>query len=336
MSGQIDRRGFMRAAAATAAIGLGGTIQSQASGTSREAKKGFKKAVIVSHPDETILKKVKEAGFDGVEVNAWGEKDERVTPEQAADVKKIADGLGLRIHTVLRGWAQFNSTDPAKVEADFDFTAATLRAAQGYGADAVLVVPGRIGGEGMKMPGKRDYSVKFDPTTGHVTQLVEGNNAEYQECLYAHNHAWDAFQKVVPKLIPIAEETGVIVALENVWNNLILTPEHFAAFIDSFHSPWIKAYFDVANHLVYGPPPEKWIRTMGDRIAKIHIKDYKIDPPEGGTEWPDLREGDVNFPAVVAALKEIGYGDGWLTLEGSGGLSIEEQSKRMDLVIAGE
>jgi len=326
----VNRRSFLQTTAA-AAVGMGGMMKLQAK-ESPETGKRFKKAVIVGPPDRETLEKVKAAGFDGVEANLWSKKDDMVTPQEAEEGKKIADEAGLRIHSVLRGWAQFNGTDPAKVQEDLDFTIATLRAAKGYGADAVLVVPGRIGD--VEMPAKREYRIKFDPDTGHVTQLVDGNNSQYQKCLYAHNHAWDAFQKVVPNLIPVAEETGVLVAMENVWNNLFLTPQHFAAFIDSFKSPWIRAYFDVANHISYGPPSEDWIRVLGKRIVKIHIKDYKIDPADGN-EWPDIREGDVNFPAAIAAIEEVGYGGGWLTLEGSGALPLEEQAKRMDQIIAG-
>lgn len=295
---------------------------------------GFKKAVITGPPDRAVFETIKAAGFDGVEANVWGKDKKIPTPSEAAEARKIAEDLGVRVHTCLRGWARFNSLNPNEVRADLDFTIETLKIAQGYGADAILLVPGRIPDEGIEMPGKREYAVEFDEETGHVTQLVEQDTQKFQKCLYSHNHAWDAFQETIPKLIPVAEETGVVVAIENVWNNLTLTPEHFAALIDSFGSPWIRAYFDVANHIAYGPPAEKWIEVLGNRIAKIHIKDYKWEPADGN-EWPNLREGDVNFPAVIASLKKIGYGDGWLTIEGSGGLPYDEQNRRLDLIIAG-
>jgi hexulose-6-phosphate isomerase len=331
MKSIVGRRRFLKAVggAATVAVLGKGTRSSQAA-----EKSGFKKALITGPPDRELLEKIKAAGFDGVEANVWGKDKKIPTPAEAAETRKIAEDLGLRVHTCLRGWARFNSLNPAEVQEDLDFTVETLRIAQGYGADAILLVPGRIPDDGMEMPGKREYSLKFDPNTGHVTQLVEQDNQKYQKLLYSHNHAWDAFRETIPKLIPVAQETGVVVAIENVWNNLTLTPEHFAALIDSFDSPWIRAYFDVANHIAYGPPAEKWIEELGDRIAKVHIKDYKWEPADG-KEWPDLREGDVNFPAVIAALEKVGYGDGWLTIEGSGGLPYEEQSRRLDLIIAG-
>jgi hexulose-6-phosphate isomerase len=164
---------------------------------------------------------------------------------------------------------------------------------------------------------------------------VGDGDAKYDAYKEAHNTAWDSFQEWVPKLIPIAEESGVVVAIENVWSNLFVTPEHYKLLIDSFDSPWVRSYFDVANHIAYGRPSEEWIRILGDRIVKVHIKDYQIEPAEGESEWPNLREGSVNFPEVIKALNEVGY-DGWLTIEGSGGLSYEERHKRLEAIIAGE
>ncbi|MCA9433815.1 MAG: sugar phosphate isomerase/epimerase [Candidatus Omnitrophica bacterium] len=317
------RRRFLQT---TAAMGVALSARSQRVVAQSSGKSPFHKAVITSHPDRNKLEEIHTAGFDGVEVSL---SSNLVSKAEAEEVKKIGEEIGARVHSVLRGWANFNV--PEKAQEDFDYTVGTLKAAQGYGADAVLVVPGRVGG--MPMPEKWGFDVEFDKSTGHVTKVGDGE-PKYDEYKKAHNQAWEAFQEWVPKLIPVAEETGVAVALENVWNNLFINPEHYQLFIDSFDSPWIRVYFDVANHMAYGNPSEKWIRVLGDRIVKVHIKDYKVKPGEGEKEWVDLREGSVNFPEVMKALREVGY-DGWLTIEGSGGLPYEEQNKRLEAIIAG-
>jgi hexulose-6-phosphate isomerase len=289
------------------------------------------KAIITQPPDEAILAAIRDAGFNGVEAN-WMDADMPVISRAEAEkVRAIADRLGVRVHCVLRGWAEYNSPESAKIKADQDYTIATMRAAQGYGADAVLLVPGRIGG--MPMPERGKFKITFDPGSGHVTSAADGDNTPYREYIQAHNHAWDAFRKEILELIPVAEETGVVIAVENVWNNLFMSPEHFAAFVDSFKSSWVKAYFDVANHLVYGPPPQDWIRVLGKRLVKIHIKDFKlgVSPEE---EWPPLRQGSVPFPKVMEALQESGY-DGWLTIEGPCG-DYRECCRRLELILAGK
>lgn len=294
--------------------------------------KEYPKAIIVPPPDEAGLAELKEAGFDGVEVNLWSDKDHVPSREDASKLKTLAEKHGIRLHTVLRGWAQFNSDDVAQVKSDFDFTVATLQAAQGYGCDAILLVPGKV--TDVKTPDRDKIKIEFNPETGHIQSVADGDDSEYRAFIDASNKAWEAYQKSVRELIPFAEQTGVVIAIENVWNNLFLSPDHFAAFIDSFDSKWVKAYFDVANHVVYGPPPQDWIRVLGDRIVKIHIKDYRLNPPDG-KEWVGLREGSVDFPKVMEALKEIGY-SGWLTIEGPCGDSRAECSRRLDTIIAGE
>ena len=132
----------------------------------------------------------------------------------------------------------------------------------------------------------------------------------------------------------MAEKTGVVIALENVWNNLWVKPDFFANFVASFDNPWVQAYFDIGNHVKYAPP-EEWIRALGKLIVKFHVKDFKLDPNgHGRAAVRPSRDGSVNWPAVREEIDKIGY-NGWMTIE-DGGLSLEEFSKRLDLIIAGK
>jgi hexulose-6-phosphate isomerase len=150
----------------------------------------------------------------------------------------------------------------------------------------------------------------------------------------AHNGTMDRARASVAKLIPIAEETQVVIALENVWNNFCVKPSQFKWLVASFGSPWVKAYFDVGNHVKYITPPEQWIRDLGPLVAKVHIKDYLLAPDNKSGNWARVGEGSVDWPAVRQALEDVGY-NGWLTDE-SRGLPLEELSKRFDLIIAGK
>ncbi len=122
--------------------------------------------------------------------------------------------------------------------------------------------------------------------------------------------------------------------VENVWNNLFVDPHHIAYFVDSFHSPYVRAYFDIGNHVKYSPP-EDWIRILGRRIVKCHVKDFKLKPDGHGGKFTNIRQGSVDWPKVMAALRRIGY-NGWMTIEGSVSLSLEERSKRLDLILAAD
>ena len=283
------------------------------------------KALIVDEPTEEVLKKVKDAGFEGVEAGI-------VSLAEAIKARKVTERLGLRIHSVIRGWAKFNSRNSDDVESSFATTVDALFAARGYGADAILLVPGRVGGQTIPKP--REFRVKFDRKSGHLRAVVEKDNDRYRDYMAAHDHAYDTFRAAIGKLIPKAEETGVVIAIENVWNNLFVDPQHMAYFIDSFNSPWVRSYFDIGNHVKYSAP-EEWIAILGKRIVKCHVKDFKLNTGGQGGSFVNIREGSVNWPAVRKVLEAIGY-DGWMTIEGSEELSIEEQNRRLDLIIAGK
>ena len=322
MTHAISRRQFL---AATAAAGLG-VMASRGSGAETFKTKLLK--AMIGKPTEEYLKKLKDAGFDGLETADWS-----ASPADAAAARAVAEKLGMKIHAVLRGWMQFNSTDPAVVAKSVAETETALRAAQGYGADAILLVPCRIGSKDMAMPEAWEFQIEFDEKTGHISKVVAGDNAKYKAYIEAHNQAVDGSIAAVKKLIPVAEQTKVVIALENVWNNLWVKPAYFKSFVASFQNPWVKAYFDIGNHVKYAPP-EEWIRALGSLLAKCHVKDFKLNPDGHGGKFVDIRDGSVNWPAVRKTLDDVGY-NGWMTIEG-GGLSLEEHSKRLDLIIAGK
>ena len=226
---------------------------------------------------------------------------------------------------------EFNSEDPQKVEGSLEQTRKALRAAKGYGADAILLVPCRIGG--MPMPEPWEFDIAFDDKTGHVTRVSAGDNARFDAYIKAQNRATNTSRVAVEKLIPLAEELQVIIALENVWNNLWVKPDLFRHFVASFSNRWVKAYFDIGNHVKYAPPQD-WIETLGPLIAKLHVKDFKLNPDGHGGKFVHPRDGSIDWPAVRRALDHIGY-DGWATIEDNG-LPLAEFSRRFDLIEAGK
>jgi len=320
-----NRREFLAATAGAAVfVGAGANLLSA---EKTEFKTKLYKALIArGAPGFERLKQLKDAGFDGMEAGI-------VDPEKAKKCRENAEKLGMRIHSVLRGWAQFNSRDPRKVEESIAVTEKALKAAQAYGADAVLLVPCKIGG--MPMPRPWEFVIDFDPETGHLKRVTAGDNRPFQAYIEAHNHATDTSKEAIKRLIPVAEKTGVIIAVENVWNNLWVKPRVFRNFVESFKSPWVRAYFDIANHVKYCRP-EEWILTLSELIVKCHVKEFKLDPwdPNGGGSWEQIREGSVRWPIVRRALERIGY-NGWTTIEGCK-LPLKEASRRLDLIIAGK
>lgn len=314
----MQRRDFLAAAAAAGAAALlprpslAGPFKSQ-----------IHKALIGT-PNEKTLAAWKEAGFEGYESTNHG-----ADPATAEAARKLAEKHGLRIHSVMFGWANFNK--PANLEQDIKNVETSLRAAKAYGAYTILLVPCRIGG--MAMPKPWEFDFRFDEKTGRLKQVVDGDNSRYEPYITAHNAANDVSREAVKRLIPTAEKTGVVIAIENVWNNLWVRPELLENLVSSFANPWIKAYFDIGNHVKYAAP-ELWIKKLGKLIAKCHIKDFKLNPNGHDGDWAHIRDGSVNWPVVRKALDEVGY-NGWASIEESG-LSLTEYNRRFDLIIAGE
>jgi len=315
----LTRREFLAATAAAAVSASATPVGAQ------EFHGKLRKAKIIGPVTSAFLGPLKEAGFDGVETtDVCAEKD-------AEAHRAIAEKLGMRVHSVLRGWMEFNSEDERRVEDTIEQTRKALRAARGYGADAILLVPCRIGG--MPMPEPWEFDIEFDDKTGHLKRVVKGDNSKYDEYVKAQDRATDTSRMAVEKLIPLAEETKVVIGLENVWNNLWVDPHFYRWFVASFDNPWVKAYYDIGNHVKYSPPQE-WVKILGKLIVKLHVKDFKLNPDGHGGRFVHPRDGSIDWPAVRRALDEAGY-DGWATIEDDG-LPLTEFSRRFDLIAAGK
>jgi L-ribulose-5-phosphate 3-epimerase len=180
----------------------------------------------------------------------------------------------------------------------------SLRDAHAYGANCVLFVPG-----------------------------VARNGVTYQQC-------FERSIAEIKKAIPVAKETGVKIAIENVGNNFIASPEQAVEYLDAINSEWVGWYFDIGNAGRLGPA-ERWIQVIGKRIFRIHIKDFSAkpaDPSATGNTRPKLLEGDTNWPAVMKALDNASY-TGWATSEQPGNQAADVETardlaQRMDRIFA--
>ncbi len=229
------------------------------------------------------FKAVRDAGFEGIEPMSHMPQNEVLDAFAATGLK--AASVCCNTH-----WKQpLSDPDPAVRKAGLDGLMQSLREAKAYGASSVLLVP-----------------------------AVVNKNVSYSD-------AWTRSQAEIRKAIPLARETGVKIAIENVWNQFLLSPLEAARYVDEFESPAVGWHFDIGNVVNYGFP-EQWIRVLGKRIVKLHIKEYsraKRDKqgPYAGFQ-AEFLTGDNDWPAVMAALDEIGY-TGWGIAEQGGANSPE-------------
>ncbi len=226
------------------------------------------------------------AGYDGVELvlGETGALNMKSSDLELSRMRRMIEDMGLKVHSIgaWNLWAHNMAGDDRKDAAYAkEIVKRQVDSAQALGADAVLVVPGWVG-------------TSFGP--GVVRYDV----------------AYDNAQKALSDLAPYAEAAKVSLAVENVWNKLLLSPLETKRFLDEIASEWVGAYFDVGN-IIYIGYPEHWIEILGPRIKKLHFCDCRSESA-GLSMFVDLFEGDVDFEKVMRAIRAIGYDD-YLTVE---------------------
>lgn len=228
------------------------------------------------------------AGFDGVELSVnEGDRIDLSTGEN--EIKKIADAArtcGLKVHSVTGGTFfkySFSSQNQESREMALRYAKKQIDTAKICGADTILLVPGM------------------------VDSSIAGRNE-----IIPYDIAYDNALAGMKELIPYAESAGITIGIENVWNKFLLSPLEMRQFIDDCKSDYVGAYLDVGNVLQTGFP-EHWIRILGTRVKKVHVKDF-LTSVGNICAFVPLLSGNVNFPEIMKALGEIGY-DKWLTAE---------------------
>ena len=241
------------------------------------------------------FKLAKDCGFEVVQPNTTTDQRE------AEQIKSAAEAAGIRIDSVMNAahWKYpLSSGDQAVVAKSVEGMKTSLQNAKLWGADAVLLVPAVV-----------------NPQTSYAD-------------------AWARSQaQIREELLPMAAELRVVIAIEEVWNKFLLSPLEMSMYVDDFESPWLKAWFDVGNVVLYGYPQD-WIHALAKNIYKVHVKDFKRK--ENGYAWVNLGDGDVDWAAVRKAFADVGYaGSAIAELDGGDEAYLRDVSKRMDRLVVG-
>lgn len=233
-------------------------------------------------------------GFDCVEVATLRTDEERATHKRHAELN------GIEVSSVMNTdhWKlPLSDPDPDVRRQSIQGIIQSIETADALGADTVLIVPAVV--------------------TPDVT----------------YEQAWERSVASIADALAPAADKGVTLAVENVWNKFLLSPVEFAQYIDSFGNPALAAYFDVGNIVAYGFP-EHWIRTLGTRIRKVHIKGFHA----GNHAWVQLLDGTIDWAAVMRALRDVGYDDAITAeLRGEGDdpvAGVAKISRDMDQILA--
>jgi L-ribulose-5-phosphate 3-epimerase len=283
----MNRREFLRLGGSVAAVAaIPGALFAQSTSPSDRApaaavkKRNLKRGIMLQTVpgSMSLMDKFKMIKDAGFDgVEAVGSADRD-------EVLKARDASGLLIPSVCDGvhWVKtLTDPNPTARALGVEGLKTALQDCKTYGGSSVLLVPG-----------------------------IVNKQVSYAE-------AYERSQTEIRKAIPLAEELGVKIAIENVWNQFLLSPLEAARYVDEFKSSAVGWHFDVGNVINTGWP-EQWIRILGKRIQKLHIKEYSRKLRDEHGLWKgfavDYLEGDNDWPAVMRALDDIGY-DGWAIAE---------------------
>jgi len=298
----VRRRRFLQASSVAVASWAMMPCPKATAGTNGSPSGPIKKAVKYGmvRGKMSMLEKfklLKELGFDGVELDSPA----KYTHDE---VLRARDESGLPIHGVVDSvhWRDtLSHPDPAVRAKGIEGLKTALADSKAYGETTVLLVP-----------------------------AVVNKDVSYAD-------AYTRSQAEIRKTIGLAEDLGIKIALENVWNHFLLSPLESARYIDELDSPMVGAYFDIGNIVNYGWP-EQWIRTLNKRIMKLDVKGFSRKRRDEEGLWKGFQvkigEGDCDWPAVRQALTDINY-QGWATAEVPGGdrERLAEIAGRMDKVL---
>ena len=279
----IHRRQFLRHATVSALAAAAPSMAGAAAPAKRAIKIACKSGMITT--GKTIMEKfeiAKQAGFDGVEPGS------PLTDAELSEMQAAIKATGVVVPGLVspKGGRQMGSSDETLRREGVELFKQSLRQSKALGGTTVLMYPG-----------------------------VVDEKQRYHE-------VYENLIRSTREVLPVAEETGIKIALENVWNNLFLSPLDAVRFVDTINSPFCGWFFDIGNIARYGWP-EHWVHALGKRIFKLDIKDYDskkhmASGPRAGFDC-EIGDGDINFAAVMKALDEVGYSGGWISAEVKGG-----------------
>ena len=229
-------------------------------------------------------------GFEGVEV--LEEHVESLDPGYLSRIKREAFDRGLDIYAVA---VHNNFVKPSEEERrrEVEKVAKWLEAAHRLGAKAIRVNSGRWG------------------TVKSFDELMERRGLEPPLPGYTMDDAFTWAIESLRSLLPLAEEYGVVLGLENHWG-LTRDAEGVLRILDALDSPWAGAILDVGNFI---EDTYRQIEAVAPRAVLVHAKTYF-----GGGEWYQL---DLDYDRIFEILNRHGY-RGWVSLEYEGRAPPEE------------
>jgi L-ribulose-5-phosphate 3-epimerase len=248
------------------------------------------------HPLPESIRRAAEFGADAYEIDIgiafdgtpWGERAGRYRA-QARGIRDLAAAVGIRLPSVCLGvlWqSSLASADAAEVAQGQQIVRDGLAFAASIGADAVLLPVGQP--LGLTPERAREHLIA-----------------------------------ALADLVPVADDEGVTLALENVAQRVLADAADLLQVVQAVGSPRCGVYYDLGNPTFIGGDPVSELRALAGQVARLHVKDTIAvarphmplpDVPVTGdfTVWRNrttvtIGSGELPYPTLAALVHEIGY-----------------------------
>jgi len=237
---------------------------------------------------EKICDYIKNAGYDAIELTlplvcADGRSD--------ADRKRIvraAEKSGLVISEIVLQ-RDFVVLDANERNATIEYLIRNMRTAAEMGVDTVNMFTG--------------------PQPWLAQPLIINKNISATQ-------AWDWVFEAFDRILPVAEENKIKIAVENVFG--MLCHDFYSNFYlnKKFNSSWLGVNLDPSHDVLYGNTDMKFlINGWGkDKIFHVHLKDAVGIPVMGQFVFPIIGEGVVDWKEFFSEMKNINY-NGCMSVE---------------------
>lgn len=232
---------------------------------------------------EHIMKRASDIGLDGVEIfhgHIESEEDEDLMA-----LKRRALNLGLDIYCLE---TRQNFVKPLKEQRQrqIDYVQRCLDVAYKLGAPAMTISAGRW------------ETVDYD-------EFVRRGGVEPPISGFTEESAFAWVVDSINKCIPVAEDYGVVMALENSLG-VTGTANHLIEIVEAVNSDWLRVAMDTGNFLNNA---YENLRRIARATVLVHAKTYL-----GGGLW---YTPEIDYEKIAAILRDVDY-RGYVSIEHEG------------------
>ncbi|MXZ04682.1 MAG: sugar phosphate isomerase/epimerase [Rhodothermaceae bacterium] len=237
-----------------------------------------------NYPIEDCIDQAAEMGFDGIELLHVQMASEEPGYLQSLKRRAFVNGLDLMGFSTHQG---FVSPEVRVRQRNINETIRQIELCYELGIPTMRLNTGRWG------------------TSASFTALMDNRGIEPPLEGYTDEEAFGWVIGSIERLIPKAEQCGVLLGLENHWG-LGRTPEGVLRIVEAIDSPWLKVTLDTGNFL---EDPYDKLEMLAPHTVLMQAKTYY-----GGGTWYTL---DLDYPRIAEIMRRHNYA-GYVSLEFEG------------------